>query len=168
MGMILPDVLAPNLKVVFCGTAAGAMSARLGAYYANPTNRFWATLHKIGLTPYQLKPSEFKTVTKYSIGLTDLAKHTSGQDNILSPSDFGVTELREKMLRYQPKVLAFTSKRGAGEYFGQKKVEYGLQAEQIGETRVFVLPSPSGAARSYWDETHWFALAEWLNERTYG
>jgi double-stranded uracil-DNA glycosylase len=164
MGMILPDVLAPNLKIVFCGTAAGAMSARLGAYYANPTNRFWKTLHKIGLTPSQLPPSEFKTVTQYGIGLTDLAKHTFGQDSTLSQSDFGVTELREKMLRYQPKVLAFTSKRGAGVYFGRKKVEYGLQAEQIGETRVYVLPSPSGAARSYWDETHWFALAKWLDQ----
>lgn len=161
--MILPDVLEPNLKVVFCGTAAGAISARLGAYYANPTNRFWKTLYQINLTPYQLKPSEFKTVTQYGIGLTDVAKHTFGQDTTLSPSDFGITELREKMLRYQPKVLAFTSKRGAQEYFGRKKVEYGLHSEQVGETRVFVLPSPSGAARSYWDETYWFALAELVN-----
>lgn len=159
MGLtILPDVLEPHLKVVFCGTAAGAMSAKLGAYYANPTNRFWSTLYKIGLTPYQLQASEFKSVTQYGIGLTDLAKHVSGSDNVLSKADFGATALHEKILKYQPKILAFTSKRGAQEYFGRKSVDYGLQAEQIGETRLFVLPSPSGAARSYWDETHWFAL----------
>jgi TDG/mug DNA glycosylase family protein len=162
MGIVLPDVLEPNLKVVFCGTAAGEMSARLGAYYANPTNRFWSTLYKIGLTPYQLQPSEFRTVTQYGIGLTDLAKQTSGSDSVLSKTDFDRSGLREKMLRYQPAVLAFTSKRGAQEYFERKTVDYGLQAEQIGETKVFVLPSPSGAARSYWDETHWFALTTLL------
>jgi double-stranded uracil-DNA glycosylase len=162
MGIVLPDVLEPNLNVVFCGTAASAISAKRGAYYANPTNRFWSTLYKIGLTPYQLQPAEFKTVPRYGIGLTDLAKHTSGQDSALSKSDFDPAALREKILRYQPRILAFTSKRGAQEYLKQPKVDYGLQAEQIGETQLYVLPSPSGAARSYWDETHWFALAALL------
>ncbi len=52
---VLPDVLEPGLRIVFCGTAAGHVSARRGAYYAHPQNRFWPALHAIGLTPRRLR-----------------------------------------------------------------------------------------------------------------
>ena len=38
--MVLPDILANGLKVVFCGTAPGNVSAKAGAYYANNSNKF--------------------------------------------------------------------------------------------------------------------------------
>jgi len=162
--MILPDVLAPNLNVVFCGTAASAISARDNAYYANPTNYFWRTLHHIELTPRQLSPQAFKTVLKYGIGLTDLAKSATGNDADLTTSDFDVAALRQKIITYQPQYLAFTSKKGASVFLAQPtgKIPYGLQSTTIQNTRLWVLPSPSGAARRYWDETHWQALADTL------
>jgi TDG/mug DNA glycosylase family protein len=67
--------------------------------------------------------------------------------------------LREKIHRYQPRVLAFTSKRAAQEYLG-RPVAYGLADEMIGPTRLFVLPSPSGAARRYWDLAPWRDLSD--------
>ena len=78
--MILPDVLAPGLRIVFCGSGAGAASAARGAYYAGPGNKFWPTLHAVGLTPRRLAPEEFASVLEYGIGLTDLAKTRSGPD----------------------------------------------------------------------------------------
>jgi TDG/mug DNA glycosylase family protein len=62
------------------------------------------------------------------------------------------------MEQYRPKVLAFTSKRAAEEFLGRPP-SYGLQTERIGETLLFVLPSPSGAARGYWDLAPWLELA---------
>ena len=59
---ILPDLLPHNLKVVFCGTAAGTQSAQAGAYYAGRGNKFWRILHETGLTPRQLAPHEFPTL----------------------------------------------------------------------------------------------------------
>ena len=76
---MLPDVLEVGLGIVFCGTAAGAVAARVGAPYAGPGNRFWWVLHDTGLTPRQLEPAEFRTLPRYGIGLTDAAKHTSGR-----------------------------------------------------------------------------------------
>ena len=163
MSHVLPDVLRDGLKVVFCGTAAGDVSAQVGAYYAGPGNRFWETLFAIGLTPVRLEAVQFREVVRYDIGLTDLAKTTSGADKILKSADFSADDLREKMLNYQPRWLAFTSKRAAKEYFGVKTVNYGEQSQKIGETRVFVLTSPSGAARGYWDVSVWQALAERVN-----
>jgi TDG/mug DNA glycosylase family protein len=36
----LPDYLALDLRVVFCGTAVSARSAEVGGYYAGPGNEF--------------------------------------------------------------------------------------------------------------------------------
>ena len=77
---ILPDVLAPGLRVVFCGYAPGTASARAGAYYAGPGNRFWLTLHEVGLTPLLLLPAEFARLPEFGLGLTDASKTASGSD----------------------------------------------------------------------------------------
>jgi TDG/mug DNA glycosylase family protein len=61
---LLDDLLRPGLRIVICGTAAGERSAKLGAYYAGPGNKFWRTLHKVGLTPRALIPAEFRELQK--------------------------------------------------------------------------------------------------------
>jgi TDG/mug DNA glycosylase family protein len=160
-GPVLPDVLAPGLRVVFCGTAPGTQSAAARAYYAGRGNKFWPTLARVGLTPRQLLPAEYAEVLAFGIGLTDLAKKVSGPDSALKKSDFGVVDLQRKLLTFQPGILAFTSKRAAREYFG-KQTGYGLQEEGIGRSRVFVLPSPSGLASGHWDMSVWRDLAEML------
>ena len=155
---VLPDILATDLAVVFCGSAVGTASARRGAYYAGPGNAFWPTLAEVGFTPRQLAPEEYKSITEYALGLTDLAKTIAGSDHVLTESHFDRNGLRTKVLRYRPRILAFTSKRAAEE-FVRHPVGYGLLAETIGDTKLFVLPSPSGAARRYWDPKHWRELA---------
>ena len=80
---VLPDLLQPGLRIVFCGTAAGNVSAVRGAYYAHSQNRFWSALHAIGLTPRQLRPEEYPEMLQWGLGLTDIAKHVSGMDREL-------------------------------------------------------------------------------------
>ena len=159
---ILPDVLVPGLRVVFCGTAAGAASARKGAYYAGPGNRFWPTLHEIGLTPGRLRPQEFASVLQFGIGLTDVAKTVSGADHELPRHGFDPQALREKILRFRPTALAFNGKRAALEFFASRAVEYGRQSLLVGKTVVFVLPSTSGAARKFWNSAYWFEVARFV------
>jgi len=160
---ILPDLLEPDLKVVFCGTAAGDKSAQVGAYYAGPGNAFWIILRQIGLTPYQLEPQAFRSLVQYGIGLTDLAQHTSGVDYKLNKTDFDIMGFRDKITYFKPKFLTFNGKRAAQEFYGQRlNVNYGLQPDKLIQSAVFVLPSTSGAAQSFWDETYWFTLANFL------
>ena len=155
---VLPDVLVPNLAVVFCGTAVGTASALRRAYYAGPGNAFWLTLFEVGLIPRRLEPDEYQCITEFGLGLTDLAKSVSGADHVLSPEHFGPNELRAKVRRYHPRVLAFTSKCAAEEFLGHP-VPYGLLEDKIDDTKLFVLPSPSGAARRYWNLKPWQDLA---------
>ncbi len=156
---VLPDVLALNLAIVFCGTAVGNVSAQRGAYYAGPGNQFWPTLHAVGLTPRLLQPEEYRDVLSFGLGLTDLVKAVSGVDSQLSGDHFDRERLRRIIERYQPRIVAFTSKRAAQEFLG-RPVDYGLQPEQVGATALFVLPSPSGAARRWWNASHWCDLAQ--------
>jgi TDG/mug DNA glycosylase family protein len=156
---VLPDVLSPALDIVFCGTAAGAASARQHAYYAGPGNAFWPTLFEVGLIPVPVHPQEYASLRRWNMGFTDLAKHVYGSDDMLAKAHFDVSRLRRVILRHQPRILAFTGKRAAVEFVGHA-VGYGLLDEAAGGTRLFVLPSPSGAARRNWDIHHWRELAQ--------
>ena len=156
---ILPDVLYPGLTLVFCGTAAGKRSATEGAYYAHPGNLFWRALFEAGLTPRLFAPHEFPSLPDHGIGLTDLAKRHSGNDDELPRDAFDVPALVAKIERHAPRLLAFTSKNAARTALGHAIGRYGLQDETLGPARVFVLPSPSGQARGHWDIGPWRALA---------
>jgi TDG/mug DNA glycosylase family protein len=156
---ILPDVLQPGLRLVFCGTAAGKRSAAEGAYYAHPGNLFWRALFDAGLTPRLYSPAEFPQLQQLGIGLTDLAKRHAGNDDELPRDAFDVDALRHKIEQHAPRLLAFTSKAAARAALGRPAV-YGLHAERIGRTQVFVLPSPSGQARGHWTIEPWRVLGE--------
>lgn len=159
---VLPDVLAPGLRVVFCGTGAGTKSAELRAYYAGPGNRFWPMLAKTGLTPHRIAPSDYRAILSHGLGLTDIAKAHVGSDAVLDRTHVDAEGLRDRISAVAPRFLAFTSKRAAGLYLRRPtgRIDYGLQAERIGETILFVLPSPSGAARGVWTPVPWHELAE--------
>lgn len=160
---VLPDVLRPGLALVFCGTAAGRRSAAEGAYYAHPGNLFWRALFDAGLTPRLFAPHEFASLLQLGIGLTDLAKRHSGNDAELPRDAFDVPALLAKLQRDRPRLLAFTSKAAARAALGRAITHYGAQAERLGSTPVFVLPSPSGQARGHWDIGPWRALGEALH-----
>jgi TDG/mug DNA glycosylase family protein len=157
---ILPDVLAPDLDVVFCGSAAGAASARVGAYYAGPGNRFWPTLAAVGFTPVELPAARFRELPRYGLGLTDLCQTASGADADLPSDGDDSAALNAKIRRFAPYVLAFVGKRPAKAFLGQRRVATGrLTGSPFPATELFVLPSPSGAARASWDIRPWQALA---------
>lgn len=159
---VLPDVLAPSLAVVFCGTAPGTRSAREHAYYAHPGNYFWRTLFEVGLTPRRLSPGEFREVLQFGIGLTDVAKHHFGSDSALPREAFDAVALHRKLARRRPGIVAFTSKNAARAGLGTapRGLAYGEQSLRIAGSRVFVLPSPSGQARGFWDIAPWRDLAQ--------
>lgn len=154
---MLPDLLKPNLKVVFCGTAAGKRSACIQMYYAGRGNKFWSVLFKVGFTPYQLHPQEFKKLLDFGIGLTDLVKTKSGMDSHLVIEDFDTCSFEKKILTYHPQIICFNGKRAAIEYLN-RNVDYGLQPEKIANTMIFIAPSTSATAARNWDETYWFEL----------
>jgi len=139
---MLPDVLTKDLNIVFCGTAKGEASARKGFYYAGPGNRFYGVLYEVGFTPMKLEPKDCYDVNQYNIGLTDL-------------------------VHAEPKYIAFNGKKSASFFLGYRGVtslvDFGLQDKRIGTSQIYILPSTSGSARRYWDESYWIDLYERIN-----
>ena len=143
---------------MFCGTAAGAESARRGCYYAHRQNRFWRALHEVGLTDRVLDCSEFALLPQFGIGLTDIAKTASGMDKELPVEALGraaCAAMEANLRACAPAILAFTSLT-AGRRHLRRDAGFGEQAETIGATRIWLLPSPSPAAN--WN---WAANAAW-------
>lgn len=160
----LPDLLAPDLDVVFVGTAAGQTSAKVGAYYAHPGNRFWRTLYEVGLTPRLYNPDEFRRLLDHRIGLTDLCKIAAGMDSQIQSDHYDLARFNRQLKEFKPRAIAFTSKRAASLWtqVPTDQIDYGLQPGLADRTIIFVLPSPSGAAAGHWSIEPWQQLADWI------
>lgn len=147
----LPDVIAANLTVLFCGINPGLYSAAVGHHFGRPGNRFWPTLHAAGFTPRQFHPTEERELLALGYGITNVVRRASAAADELSDAEVvaGGKGLRTKVRRYSPRFLAVL---GVGAYrvaFGKPKAVVGFQDERIGDTRVWVLPNPSGLNAHY-------------------
>ena len=155
----VPDVLAPDLRVVFCGINPGFVAAAAGAHFANPRNDFWRLLHEAGFTPRQLAPQEQFEVLTFGIGLTNAASRTTRGSSDLRRRDFlgSAERLNSLVEELRPRWLAFVGKEAYRGTFGERP-ELGEQARRLGETRLFVLPStsPANAAVRYAERLRWF------------
>jgi len=161
---LLDDVLLPNLRLVVCGTAASEVSAARGEYYAGPGNKFWPTLHEVGLTTRRLAPREYRELLSFGIGLTDVVKGQSGGDARIDFARADPDGVRAKITRRTPAVMAFNGKKAAEVFLGTRHVDYGLQSGTVGVTRLFVAPSTSGAANGSWSIDGWRELARLVED----
>jgi double-stranded uracil-DNA glycosylase len=155
----VPDVLAPDLQVVFCGINPGRVSAAAGQHFANPRNDFWRLLHDAGFTPRLLSPAEQLELPSFGFGLTNAAYRTTPGSGDLRRGDFeGSAERLARIAADQrPRAIAFVGKEAYRGAFGERS-ELGLQVRRLGETRLFVLPStsPANAAVPYAERLEWF------------
>jgi len=148
---IVPDLVKPGLSVLFCGINPGLYSAATGHHFARPGNRFWPTLHAAGFTPRLLHPSEEAELLDLGLGITNVVARASAAADELTEAEMvaGGKRLRTKVKRFAPRFLAVL---GVGAYrvaFARPKAAVGPQPEVIGETRVWVLPNPSGLNAHY-------------------
>jgi TDG/mug DNA glycosylase family protein len=156
----VPDILAPDLTVVFCGINPGRVSAAAAAHFANPRNDFWRLLRDAGFTSRLLRPDQQFEALRYGIGLTNAALRTTKGSSDLRSGDFrGSAERLGRIARdLHPRVIAFVGKEAYRGAFGERP-DHGLQERRLGEeTLLFVLPStsPANAAVSYAERLRWF------------
>lgn len=145
------DVIAPDLRVLFCGINPGLYTAAVGHHFARPGNRFWPALHAGGFTDRQLSPFDERELLRSGYGITNVVRRTTATADLLNKDEIveGGRKLRLKVLRYRPRVLAIL---GVGAYrtaFSKPKASMGRQSEMIGATVVWVLPNTSGLNANY-------------------
>ncbi len=147
----VPDVIAPGLRVLFCGINPGLYTAAIGHHFGRPGNRFWPVLHASGFTPRQFAPWEEQALLPLGLGITNVVPRTTATAAELSSEEIvaGGRALAARVRRYAPRVLAVL---GVGAYrtaFRTPRAAIGPQDDFIGTTRVWVLPNPSGLNANY-------------------
>jgi TDG/mug DNA glycosylase family protein len=150
-GKTVPDVIARDLKVLFCGINPGLYSGVTGYHFARPGNRFWRALHAGGFTERLLAPQEEHELLKSGYGITNVVARATAAAAELSADEFvaGGRILTRKVKRYRPRYLAVL---GIGAYraaFDRPDAAPGLQDERIGDCAIWVLPNPSGLNAHY-------------------
>src|SRR5918911_4255606 len=103
-GKTVPDVIAPGLKVLFCGINPGLYSGAVGHHFARPGNRFWPALHRAGFTPAQLSPFAEKRLLEHGLGITNIVNRTTASAAELTVAELqaGAQRLAGKVAGYEP------------------------------------------------------------------
>ncbi|WP_280421791.1 G/U mismatch-specific DNA glycosylase [Nocardia carnea] len=150
-GRTVPDVIAPDLRVLFCGINPGLWSGATGHHFARPGNRFWPALFRSGFTPRLLRPDEEAELLGLGLGITNVVPRTTAKAAELTTQELrdGGQSLAHRVREYRPRVLAVL---GLGAYrtaFGRPRTTVGRQPDALGGTEVWVLPNPSGLNAHY-------------------
>ncbi len=151
-GKSVPDVIAPGLKVLFCGINPGLYTAAVGHHFGRPGNRFWPSLHQAGFTPRQLSPFEEEELLSYGFGIVNIVQHATARADELTAEELarGGAVLEDKVRIFKP---LFSAILGFGAYrqaFSRPKALPGLQPVKLaGTSYAWVLPNPSGLNANY-------------------
>jgi double-stranded uracil-DNA glycosylase len=145
------DVIAPGLRVLFCGINPGLYSGATGHHFARPGNRFWPSLHLSGFTPRRLAPWEEGELLGYGLGITNLVARTTAKASELSDAELraGGAALADRVSRYRPRWLAVLGVTAYRQAFGLRVGAVGPQDSGLGSARVWLLPNPSGLNAHY-------------------
>jgi double-stranded uracil-DNA glycosylase len=150
-GRTVPDLIAPGLKVLFCGINPGLYSGAVGHHFARPGNRFWPALHAGGFTPRVLSPFQEHELLQWGYGITNIVPRATARADELSAAELqaGARRLEAKVRQYRPKAFAVV---GIGAYrtaFDRPDAVLGLQPQHLAESLLWVLPNPSGLNAHY-------------------
>ena len=147
----IPDVIASDLRVLFCGINPSLYSAAIGHHFGRPGNRFWPVLHQAGITDHQLSPFDDRQLLQHGIGITNIVERATARADEIADNEFieGVKKLERKIATIHPCWLAVLGVTAYRVGFGQRKAVIGEQATRIDDTRLWVLPNPSGLNAHY-------------------
>src|SRR5687767_3951549 len=111
----VPDVIAPGLRVLFCGINPGLYSGATGHHFARPGNRFWPALHLAGFTPRLVSPEEEHLLLDQELGITNLVARATASAADLTRDELqaGRRRLERRVGRYAPQWVAIV---GIGAY----------------------------------------------------
>jgi TDG/mug DNA glycosylase family protein len=151
VGKTVPDIIAPHLKVLFCGINPSVYSAVVRHHFARPGNRFWPTLHRAGFTPRLFQPEDERELLTLGYGITNIVERATVAAADLTADELasGGQRLRAKVKHFQPRVLAILGISAYRLAFNRPRAVLGQQPETIGTTQLHILPNPSGLNAHY-------------------
>jgi double-stranded uracil-DNA glycosylase len=147
----IPDVIGPDLRILFSGINPGLLSGATGHHFARPGNRFWPALHLAGFTPRLFRPAEQHELVPLGLGITNVVARTTARADELTRAELieGGAILRDKVAALRPRWLAVVGVTAYRDAFDQRTAAIGRQETTLGGTGIWVLPNPSGLNAHY-------------------
>ena len=151
MTPVVPDLVGPNLRVLFCGINPGQRSGELGLHFARSGNRFWKLLHAGGFTDSVLTPAEQYALPTLGIGITNLVERSTTAAADLRAAELrqGARQLEAKVAALAPRCVAVLGLQAYRTAFARPRALIGLQPERLGRATLWLLPNPSGLQARY-------------------
>lgn len=146
------DLAGPHPVLVFVGINPGLWTAATNTHFAHPGNRFYPALQVAGLIDREIDRSagfsedDRRHLIERGIAITNLVMRATARASELSAAELveGGREVRSKVAKWEPKVVAFAGITAYRTAFGDRTAAPGRQAVRWGNTEVWVVPNPSG------------------------
>lgn len=150
-GRIVPDVVRSGLRLLVAGINPGLWTAWTGHHFARPGNRFWAALHRAGITPRVLLPHEQPLLLELGVGVTNMVPRATAAADELTRAELraGGRRLAALVAEHRPAAVAVL---GMGAYrhaYDRPRAVVGRQPEPLGGAPAWVVPNPSGLQARY-------------------
>jgi TDG/mug DNA glycosylase family protein len=147
----VPDLVAPGLRVVFCGINPGLYTAAIGHHFGRPGNRFWKVIHLAGFTDRQLSPFEERQLLEMGVGITNLVPRATAAATELTPEELreGVRHVEQVACQQAPRFVAFLGMLAYRTATGRRRAALGLQPDRLCDAPLWLLPNPSGLQARY-------------------
>jgi TDG/mug DNA glycosylase family protein len=151
-GAAVPDLLGPNVRLLFVGINPGLWTAATQTHFAHPVNRFYPALLRAGVIDRRIDPSAGMTdddrayLVARGIGITNLVEHATARASELSSADIraGAARLESLVARVRPRVVAVAGVTAYRVAFARPKATLGRQPDSIAGAELWAVPNPSG------------------------
>jgi TDG/mug DNA glycosylase family protein len=151
-GKSLPDLLGPNVRLLFVGINPGLRTVAVQAHFGGGSNRFYPALYRAGITDRLisasggLTPDDVAHLTAQGIGITNLFAGASARANELTVAEqrSGAKALAARVSVIRPGIVAMLGITAYRTAFERPKARAGLQPELLSGVPLWVVPNPSG------------------------
>jgi TDG/mug DNA glycosylase family protein len=148
----VPDLLGPDLRLLFVGINPGLWTAATQTHFAHPGNRFYPALLRAGIIEQAVDPSAGMTdadrarMRARGIGITNVAPRATAKASELTAEELrlGGERLLELVARERPRVVAVAGITAYRTAFARPKAVMGRQPEPLADAELWLVPNPSG------------------------
>jgi TDG/mug DNA glycosylase family protein len=148
----VPDLLGPDVRLLFVGINPGLWTAATRTHFAHPVNRFYPALLAAGILTEPVDPAAGMTdddrarVLARGVGITNLVRRATARADELTAEELraGGEELVATVARVRPRVVAVAGITAYRSAFGVRRAVPGRQPEPLAGAELWVVPNPSG------------------------
>lgn len=148
----LPDLVGPDLRLLFVGINPGLMTGAVQTHFGRPGNRFYPALYRAGIVDRVIdvtggtSAEDDAYLTGRGIGITNLVARGTARADELTVAELraGAVVLADRVARLAPRVVAVLGITAYRTAFARPKAVAGRQLDELAGAELWVLPNPSG------------------------